>query len=880
MADDLIPEVSWAPPAPAAPLGEYYAGSGGMGQQFLEYYTPAEWRALRAETLNKVAKSANVRQQTIAGEGAVLPIVYGSAMVGARIFAALTYGGNKLVLGCAWCVGEVDAVAAVYIGDAAPATGVTVTHYTGTASQTADPTLIAAFAAAGKTYADALPGVCYSVFSIPASKNAGFPICTAQIRGLKVAATSGGTPAYSDCPAFAVADFIESTAHGMRRAVDWASVATVAAANDTLYSGEKARLLNLALDSSQPCETWLAMLCDYAGCRAIPEGDVYRLVPDTTGSSVMSFDATNMVSGSLKIAARSVRESPTAVEVVYTDTTGARARDATVAVYAPGVLAGSKPRRMSRVSRPGTTRYSEAYRVAVERLNASLLNDLSVTFEAFDAALAVQVGDIVDVTHSVGLSAKLFRVAKIEQSSPGRWSIAATEYDPAVYSSTVATGPSVVDTTLDNPSSPPTLSPITLAEEVYQLRDGTYASRVRATWAASTYSLLNSYRVTVWQGGAVVETGTADRNATTYATGPVREGVQYQVDVAIATSIATGTAASATITPAGKSLVPGDVASLTGFEAGGRVFLYWTAAADLDIWRYELRYGTTGGSWDTATVVTRVDALTHVAEGLPAGTWRFYVKAIDSVGQYSNNAAWLDVVITSDAGAFLVDSHTFTTPTLANMTTLTDRFGAKTYVTDFGDGLGYGADDTDDTVGTFGDSLVNLPLATPHTAGTSSYTTESWDAGSSLTGNFTFLPTYTVLEGSVSVYVQTSPDNSTWTDWIGGSGKTTARYVRGKLTTTGAMLVHHLPTARIDVVPRRETGTVTTSASAAVTVTLGSKYAAANSIQLTPTGTAARTAIYDNVVVSTTGTNSFDVYLFNSSGTKISGDVSWLFLGI
>lgn len=873
--DELIPTL----PA-VAPIGDYYPTADGYGQVYLEPYTLDELRALRAATLNKVARSAEARQQTIAGDGSVLPIVYGTATVGARVFAATTLAGY-LVLGCAWCVGEVDAVSTVYINDAALPATVSATHYTGTAGQTANSTLVAAFAAQGKTYADTLAGVCYSVFVIPAGAVSGFPVCTAVIRGLKIAPSDGGTPAYYDTPAYAVADFIESTTHGMRKSVDWSTVADVATANNTLLSGEKTRLINLALDTSQPVETWLKVLCDYAGCWAVPEGDSYRLIVNATGAAVASFDASIYLARTFKMNGRSGRDSPTVVEIGYTDASAPRARTLYATAYAAGVEVGTTPRRLSRVSRPGTTRYSEAYRVAVERVNEASLNDMTVSFTAFDDALAVQFGDLIAVTHPAEVFVdKLFRVAKIAPASPGRWEIVATEHDPAVYSTTVASAPSVGDIDIDNPAEPPAMSSITLAAENYQLQDGTYATRIRATWTASTYTALDHYRVMVWQGGVVVETGTADKGASAYVTAAVQQLVPYQIDVQIVSPVTAGTAASATITPDGKTLAPGDVPSFRGFEAGGKVYLWWGAAVDLDIWRYELRYGTTGGSWDTATLIDRIDALNKVAEGLPAGTWRFYVKAIDSVGNESSSAPTLDLTITLDGNSFLVAETTFESPTLSNMTTLTDRFGVKTYVTDFGDGLGYGADDTNNSTGTFGDSLVNVPFASPHTAGTSSLTTESWDAGESLTGNWTFEVDYDDLAGTASVTIETSPDNSTWTSWPGGSGKTTARYARGKISTTGAMLVRDLPTARLDVVPREETGVITTSSSGASTVSLAGLYAAARSIQLTPKGTVSRQAVYDNVVLSLSSANSFDVYLFNSAGTQIAGDVSYVFQGI
>jgi hypothetical protein len=91
-------------------------------------------------------------------------------------------------------------------------------------------------------------------------------------------------------------------------------------------------------------------------------------------------------------------------------------------------------------------------------------------------------------------------------------------------------------------------------------------------------------------------------------------------------------------------------------------------------------------------------------------------------------------------------------------------------------------------------------------------------------------------------------------------------------------------TVRLDVVAREESGIVTTSASAAATVSLSSTYAFTKAIVLTPQGTtspptAGVIPVYDNIDLVSTP-NTFDVYLFSTTGTQLSGDVSWRFQGV
>ena len=869
--------------------GSYYVPD--FGPTGIRNLNPGLWGSVPAAKLNKTERKTEQRQLMVAGDGSLLPLIYGTDRVGGKISGVIVYN-NNLHLRVEWCLGEIDAVVEVQIDDAVALSGVVQTHYRGAAGQGIDPTLATAYAADGKSYTDTLPGIAYSVLVIPPKKSKGFPRVAAKIRGMKIRTTSGGARSYQDNAAYILADFSESTTYGMGRAADWATVATLAAVNDTAAgSDSRKRITNVTLDTSQPGESWLQVMRDYAGCWAVPEGASYRLVADTTGASVMTFDSTNIVEKSFRWGKKTMLDTPTGVTCEYTDVTQTPWRTDRAPAYAPGVEAGTVRRVISRISKPGIQRYSEANRYAIERLNEYLLNDLTCSFVAFDAALTLQVGELITVTHPTGLTSKIMRAVQIDPVSPGRWAINAIEYDPAKYSSVVATGPSVVDTAWASPSNPPTVGALTMSEEVYQLDNGTYSSRIRATWAAVSWLFLAHYRVTTTVAGVVVDTTTVDAAGTTYATPPAQEGVSYQVAVQVVSTInAIGTAAYNSATAAGKTAIPGNVATLNGFEAGGKVFLNWTAAIDLDIWRYELRYGSTGGSWETATVLEQIDALTYVANSVAAGTWRFYVKALDSVRQYSTTAAYKDLTVTVDSSAFLLDNKVFDAigvPTLTSMTSYFLRDGRTQYITDFADPTNYGYTNTNNATGLWtDDGRGSTVIADPHTAGTSKYVTQWWDMGQDLTGNIAGTITYTVTAGTVSYWLETATAAGypgTVTQWAGGTAKTTARYVRLRLeaaTTSSTFMVESGASARVDAFPREEQGTVLTLASGAKTVTLSFKYTTVKSIQITVSGVVAGFAVYDNVVLHPTNPNTFDIYAFDAAGAQDDYTVSWVFKGI
>jgi hypothetical protein len=901
-----------------------------------------ELLAAQSATLAKTASSSGPQQQTVAGDGSLVPVCYGKRRVGARIPTVLTYNGN-LVLLCVWALGEIDAVESVQINDAAIPAGVTVTSYLGTSTQNADATLVAAFAAQGKTYADNLRGVAYSVVNVSSSAAVtGFPRCSAVIRGQRVnqahlayvqlngssqfastpdttntrvnedfeieacvslndwtpaavatlvskwqptgnlrayalrvltggalellisgngtafntytssaatgiadgtrawikvefvknnganstakfftstdgiaytqlgttqtaatvatifastyetrigndaagallagkvwfvrldtptkrvldflpwnqtaglaswvgdaaetwtlqssAVINTGMLAYSVSPAYAVADLIRSAGYGMSRRVDLRTALLLYERNaEVIGSGgatEARHEFGMLLDSSRKCEEWLLVLCDYAHCWAVREGNTYVLIRDANDGVAATFDSGSIVADSMRVSKRGARDQPTCVEVTYTNVATTPWRDDTVTQYLPGVLGGSVPRRMQRISKTGLTRYSEANRCAIEKLNESTLIDTLISFVAFDEAANIRVGDLVAVNHPIGFgpvtgypTGKPFRVMRSEPIAPGRWRLSCTEFDPGIYSTVVETGPTLVDTVLPNPANPPQLAGLAATEDVVQTKDGLYVSRIRFDWAdPATFPLafIRSYRVQILDNSVVpaVLVHTSDSSSRPVVSPPLKELVPYIVRVAIVSTVgAVGPIASVNLIPQGKYLPPGDVSSLVGFEAGGRVFLSWAAAIDLtlDTIRYEIRYGAVSSNWDVASRVDRVSALSYGTPGFPSGTYRFFVKALDSVGNYSANAAFVDVTVSVDAAAF--SAYTYLNQNVEALA-MTENLiaGNRIATTDWGDAIGYGHSTQLNTSGLWDDGTV--PASTvgtqPHRQG-------------------------------------------------------------------------------------------------------------------------------------------------------------------
>ena len=263
--------------------------------------------------------------------------------------------------------------------------------------------------------------------------------------------------AWSENPALALGDFLHNAEYGLGRLVDWASVEDSADHCDALIGSpaETRRVVGVSFVQPASAVDMAEALRAYAGCFIVGDGMNVALLPDEDVATSASYvHADGDIAALTGLVKRDTGNQPTAVEVLYTDTSQIPWREASATAEAPGA-GTTRPWRLSQVRLPGIQRHSQAYREAVERLNKLTLSDLSCVLEVFDEGIQHQVGDIVEVTHPLGLVAKAMRVGAVEMPGHGRWRLALAEHDAAAYSTDVVTASSTADTGFINPAGPP-----------------------------------------------------------------------------------------------------------------------------------------------------------------------------------------------------------------------------------------------------------------------------------------------------------------------------------------------------------------------------------------------------------------------------------------
>ena len=400
--------------------------------------------SLSSSDLNKIANDPRDLTATVAAQGALVPLLYGKRDVPGLVFAQGKIG-TDLVIAYMWCAGEIQAIDAIYINDAAVPGGVTVTNYLGTSTQTVDATLASAIAGYNDRVRVSLPGgtflgIAYSVFRIPVGQLTSFPRVRAVIRGRKLYDPRTLTTAYSDNPALALYDLITNPFYGLGRTC----LGAPEAANwcDSLLGGVagayRARI-GLYISTGRPAEEYIDLLCEYAECFQVYEGQSVRLIPDQPVDLdlVPVVDSSKMLKDSLSIQAESSSDTPTEVEFQYTDEPSIASQPWSLVptvVQLPGVPEGDIQRIPTSVTMEGVTREIEAVNKALSRLYR-MQNRLTVSWTTTDAGVVQQKGDVVKVQNALRGVDLPVRIMGVNLVSPGRYSVSSKLYDISHYPS-------------------------------------------------------------------------------------------------------------------------------------------------------------------------------------------------------------------------------------------------------------------------------------------------------------------------------------------------------------------------------------------------------------------------------------------------------------
>ena len=122
----------------------------------------------------------------------------------------------------------------------------------------------------------------------------------------------------------------------------------------------------------------------------------------------------------------------------------------------------------------------------------------------------------------------------------------------------------------------------------------------------------------------------------------IDEGIEYEVQARGVKNARFSPWTESTLhTVIGKSTPPPDVPILNVVQNEESVVFRWASVTAPDIDGYEIRYGPTNNStWDNAIKIAEATKSTVSTEAdVPPGDFKFFIKAVDTAGNFSRNAA-------------------------------------------------------------------------------------------------------------------------------------------------------------------------------------------------------------------------------------------------
>ena len=554
---------------------------------------------------------------------------------------------------------------------------------------------------------------------------------------------------YSDNPVYQLLDYLRNTRFGMGIAnsyfdtnfADWQTAGDVCDANITPYSG--ASQIDL-MDSHAVVDTSRKAIDNVKeiikGCRGILNFTygLYKILVETTGSASITLTEDNIIGG-ITVASKNKNSRYNRVlvsfinpdknyqsdEVQYPpidDSAEASAdRHATMKTADGGLLLEGRF-DFNTLTNPYQAR--EMAEIILRRSRSSL----DVVVKADGTAMDLSIGDIVNITHATpSFSAKAFRVQALTLNADMTISLTLSEHQDSYYSfGTQTVAATIPTTTLPNPFSVVAPASLTLTDELIIYSEGIVLTRLNVVVGASTDKFVQYYQVEAKLSTETDYKIVAKGTQLNYEMLNVIDDKTYNVRVKAINSLGVSSSyTSANRLIVGATEPPNDVENFSvNMQGSNQMQLNWDSVSDLDVSFYEIRYQnvTTGAQWNKSNNWLQVPRTSGTTKTTNAKTGAFLIKAVDKLGNESNNET-------------IIYSNISSLQAFKNIQTLTEDLSLGTYDGDVAltDSSGTNSivldtiTDFDDTVGNFDSASGDFDLGGTDATSNPSYYTANID---------------------------------------------------------------------------------------------------------------------------------------------------------
>jgi hypothetical protein len=867
---------------------------------------------------NEQQKGTLVNKQS---NNAQIPVVYGERMIGG-VRSYVSTGGNDnqyLYIALVLCEGEINDIKEIRVDDIAVTFNGDLTHGTQRTSDDSrfgNTIKIQAFYGTDNQAQSSLlnedttwssknrkfKGICYLAlrFKWDQDKYSSIPKVQAIIEGKKVPIVNSNLTitedVYSNNPAFCLLDYLTNTRYGKGISYgdldieSFYNASVIADSEITPYDGASnipLFSLNVVLDTSQKIiDNVKSILRGMRGLLPYSEG-IYKLIIESTGSSVLSLSADNIIGG-VKLSSEKKNEKFNRINISYISPEHNYELNT---IYYPEADADHETLKdndggflqelnldLNMITNPYQA--LQFGKIILNRSRNQLSLELTANYEAMD----LSIGDIVNVTDSIlGMTDKPFRVAGLSINLDYTVKLSLTEHQDAWY---VFDGTDeieiIADTNLPDPFTCNPPADITISDELIPYSDGNVLVALNIEITPSTDNFVFDYQIEYKKSDETDYKVHAKGSQLLQRVLNVIDKQTYNVRVKAINQLGVSSSyVYKSYTVVGFSALPSDVEDFTINVIGKDAFLQWEQIPDLDLAYYQLRFSslTSGATWRNS--VSLVEKISRPATSItvPARVGTYLIKSVDKGNNFSLNATSVNTNI-STIGNFNAVETTTQDP-LFNGTKTNCSVVDGTLKLDNIASVGlYEFDSTVDLQGIYTCRVsANLEQF-------SSDPDDLFEDGRGYT-NFDDVPTNILFDGAqpegsnAHLEIRVSNDNVNYSDWKNFViGDYTARYFQFRLflssrdansipVVTGCEVV-------IDMEDRVFSGDDISSGTSTYSVSFpsnfkSSTYAIGISGQDMDTG--------DYYRISNKTISGFDIIFRNSSGTAISRTFDYLAKG-
>ena len=599
-----------------------------------------------------------------ASNNAPLPVIYGFRKVGGtRVFMETSGTDNEFLhVVIAMSEGEINSFDNVYLNNIISSDSrfngvLNVYTHTGADNQTADSNLVSALP--NWTSAHRLRGTAYVYVKLKFDQDAyaqGLPTITADIKGTKVFDPRNNSTAWSDNPVLAIRDYLTNTRYGRGIATslidDTSFIASANYCDATVSIGGatvKRYTTNGIVNTSQGSMSILKQLLTACKGFLIFSGGKYKIIIDKPETAGFTFDEDNII-GQWTVSLGSKNNQFNRIRTNFINYNKEWQPDIAIIESSALRTLDNGILLEKSISLPYTTDIDRAKMITTINLNQSR-QKISCEFTATIAGLKAEVGDVVYIKHStVGWQflnsslGKKFRIIKISLQNNDEVRVQAIEYSDASYNfGTIQIADTAPNTNL--PDVTTTKIPVNLlvSEELFVTNTGQGVQvRANLNWTAPTDAFVQYYEVEFKEGAGAFQFVTQTRS-TSAEVNNLKAG-SFTFRVRSVNTIGVRSAfITVTDTLAGLTTPPLQIANFSVNAIDGSAYLQWDRSTDIDVIHggfLRIRHTPliTGAVWAGGSALGQALAGTSTNASLPLLAGTYMIKAVDSAGNFANNA--------------------------------------------------------------------------------------------------------------------------------------------------------------------------------------------------------------------------------------------------